>query len=220
MKIFKEIVKFILIFGITFVIVFSIINFPAVSMDAKYYWNLLFHKQQLNSNNYLPQIKSIIQSTNQSTNQKITQPTIQQENFSNNHIIIKKLGLDVPIVWDSPESDFLKNLQYGVVHYQGTSHPGQGGNIFIAGHSSSYWWERGKYSAIFSVINKLNNGDEIIITYNNKVFVYKVTDKFVVAPNQVNVMANTLTPTLTLMTCTPVGTAINRLIVRAQQVIP
>lgn len=208
MKIFKNILKFILFFILVFVIIFSLLNWPAVLMQLKYFWSNLSGKTQETQEVFLPEIKSV------------EQPTAQELSLSNNHIIIKKLDLDVPIVWDSPEDKFLENLQFGVAHYKGTAKSGEEGNVFIAGHSSSYWWQRGPYSAIFSVIGRLEPGDEILITYNNKVFVYQVTEKFVVKPSQIEVMQPTETPILTLMTCTPIGTAINRLIIRADQVIP
>ncbi len=209
MKIFLNILKFVILFGVVFTIIFLIFNWPAVSADIKYYWqNLSPQNRQKSQQSFLPEIKSI------------KQPTAQKLNLSNNHIIIKKLNLDVPIVWDNPQDKFLENLKFGVGHYSGTAKPGQQGNIFIAGHSSSYWWERGPYSAIFSMIDKLVPGDEIIITYNNKIYLYQATEKFVVRPSQVEVMSPTPKPTLTLMTCTPVGTALNRLIIKAVQISP
>jgi len=208
MKNLKSGLKFILFFVLVFIFIFSLFNWPAVLINFKYQWQKLSPENQKTNQSYLPQIKSV------------AQPTAISQGFADNHIIIKKLNIDVPIVWDSSEKDFMANLEHGVVHYQGTAHPGEKSNIFIAGHSSSYWWQRGPYSAIFSVIDKLEQNDEVIITYQNKVFVYLVSEKFVVRPEQVEVMMPTQIPTLTLMTCTPVGTAFRRLIVRAQQVIP
>ncbi len=209
MKIFKNILKFVLFFVAIFVVIFALFNWPAVATNLKYLWQSLANKEyQKVQDTYLSQIDSV------------KQPTCQELGFADDHIIIQKLDLSVPIVWDSPEDKFLDNLQYGVAHYKNTAKPGEKGNVFIAGHSSSYWWQRGPYSAIFSVIGQLEPGDEINICYNNKVFVYQVTEKFIVKPSQVEVMQPTETPTLTIMTCTPIGTAINRLIIRANQVIP
>ena len=205
----KSIAKYAALFVVVFIIIFSLINWPAVSGNIKYFWQNLTGKNKVKTQDeFLPQAESV------------KQPTVQEMNLVNNHIYIKKLNLDVPVVWDSPENQFLANLKYGVVHYQGTAKPGEKGNIFIAGHSSSYWWQRGPYSAIFSIIDKLTLGDEVLVTYNNRVYFYQVTEKFVVKPSQVEVMNPTPNPTLTLMTCVPVGTALNRLIVRASQVIP
>ena len=202
-------IRFILLFGVVFTILYSIINYPVIKINFQYFWsNITNHEQTKSEQKYLPKVKNV------------KQPTAKELKLANNHIIIKKLNMDVPIVWDSPEDKFLDNLQYGVAHFKGTAKPGEKGNIFIAGHSSSYWWQRGAYSAIFSIIDRLNQGDEVIITYQNKVYVYEVKEKFVVKPSQVEVMKSTETPTLTLMTCTPIGTALNRLIIRANQIIP
>lgn len=208
----KSILKFTSIFIIIFAAAFSFLNWPAVKANLNYYWQKISHRNNLNSESikdyYLPEINNG------------QQFSCQDLNYQNDHIIINKLNLDVPIVWDRTEENFIQSLQYGVAHYKGTAKPGEKGNVFIAGHSSSYWWQRGPYSAIFSMIHQLELGNEVSVCYQGKVYIYKVTEKFVVKPDQVEVMYPTEEPTLTLMTCTPIGTAINRLIVRAEQIMP
>ena len=209
-NLFKNVLKFAVFFLIIFAIMFTLLNWPAVKINVSYYWGKIFHQNnsQKTELTTLPNIN----------NSK--QPTTTELKLGNNRIVINKININVPIVWNVPEKDFIASLKNGVAHYQGTAKPGDKGNIFIAGHSSNYWWEQGPYSAIFSMINKLDLGDEVIITYNNKAYYYRVQEKFTVKPSQVEVMMPTKEPTLTLMTCTPIGTSLNRLIVRAHQVIP
>lgn len=146
--------------------------------------------------------------------------------ISDNEMIINKLGIRTPIVWDVPTDDatLMDNLKHGVVHYNGTSKPGElaqdgKGNIFIAGHSSYYWWDDGNYKTVFANLDGLTNGDEIVIKYKDYYFLYKVIDKKVVNPSDVGVLAqNTDKPVLTLMTCVPVGTDAQRLIVTSELV--
>lgn len=145
--------------------------------------------------------------------------------LNNDTIFIPKINVTSPIVWDSPvdEATMLNNLKFGVVHYKGTAKPGEKspdsdgyGNVFISGHSSYYWWDDGKYKTVFANLDSIEVGDEIAVGYNDKVFIYKVFEKVVVNPDDLGVVKqDTDKHRLSLMTCVPIGTNINRLIVRA-----
>ena len=64
-------------------------------------------------------------------------------------------------------------------------------------------------------MHQVEVGDEIIVYKDQKEYKYIVYDKFVVHPDQVDVLTQNGEDKLTLITCTPVGTALNRLIVVA-----
>ena len=145
-----------------------------------------------------------------------------------NRILIPKIGQNIPIQevstknlvkekWQDLEDDIQTKLQDGVVHYPGTAYPGQIGNVFITGHSSYYLWDPGKYKDVFALLHNLEIGDSMTIFYNQERYDYVITEKKVVSPNQVNVLSDTHDRRLTLMTCTPIGTALNRLIIVAKQ---
>lgn len=147
---------------------------------------------------------------------------------STNRIIIPKIGQNIPIQdvpptnllkenWQALEEDIQEKLQYGVVHYPGTASPGEIGNVFITGHSSYYLWEPGKYKDTFALLHNVEIGDTITIFYKQKRYDYVITEKKVVSPKQVDVLAPSTDKRLTLMTCTPIGTALNRLVVIAKQ---
>ncbi len=139
--------------------------------------------------------------------------------LADNELFIPKLSVRAPIIWDSSfeEKTMLDNLQKGVVHYGGTDFPSaQRGNVFITGHSSYYWWDKGQYKTVFAVLDKLSVGDQVALTYQRQVYVYEMTDSIVVKPTQVDVLNSSDQPILSLMTCTPVGTSLNRLIVHAK----
>jgi len=147
--------------------------------------------------------------------------SISIADLENNTLIIPKIDVKAPIVWNSPpdEDVMLENLQKGVVHYNGTGLPNQSdGNVFISGHSSYYWWDKGQYKTVFANLGNLENGDEIALAYENKVYIYKVTDKKEVDPSQVEVLQSVGKPVLSLMTCVPVGTNLRRLIVTAERI--
>jgi sortase A len=78
-------------------------------------------------------------------------------------------------------------------------------------------------SNFYKFLHKLENNDVIEVEYNGKSYKYKVFEKQILSPEEVNPLA-TLTPaylnekTLSLMTCTPPGTTLKRLIVGAKQI--
>jgi LPXTG-site transpeptidase (sortase) family protein len=100
--------------------------------------------------------------------------------------------------------------------------PGQLGNTAFFGHSSNNIFNQGKYKFAFVLLHTLVNGDTFYLTYNDKVYVYKVISKTVVSPNDVSVLGSIpgQTATATLITCDPPGTSINRLVVVGQQISP
>lgn len=147
-------------------------------------------------------------------------------------LIIPKLRLNVPITrpstaallrqdWEQVEIDIQTALRDGVVHYPGTARPGQAGNFFVTGHSSYYPWDTGKYKTVFVRLHELVPGDEYWVYWNGDKHRYIVTEKFEVSPNEVRVLDQPSNKReATLMTCTPIGTTLRRLIVKAEEVDP
>lgn len=138
-------------------------------------------------------------------------------------ITINKIGVKAPVIYDQKtvnQAAFLKALHDGVVHYPDTALPGQTGNVVIFGHSSGQWWAPGNYKFIFTLLDKLKPQDLIFIDYQGQRYIYRVYDSFVVKPTDLSVLNQGSKNILTLITCTPVGTSTNRLIIRAQQTVP
>jgi LPXTG-site transpeptidase (sortase) family protein len=106
------------------------------------------------------------------------------------------------------------------VHYGNTALPGQSGNVAIFGHSSNDWWEPGNYKFVFVLLDKLAPGDTVTVNYNARAYTYQVTGSKIVEPTEVAVLNPTVQPTLTLITCSPPGTSLRRLVVTAKQVSP
>ncbi len=147
-------------------------------------------------------------------------------------LIIPKLGLNVPIVlpptdaliaedWKKLEEDIQTALHNGVVHYPGTARPGQAGNFFITGHSSYFPWDPGRFKSVFARLADLQKGDEYWVFYGGDKYRYVINDIREVRPSDVTVLDQPMNKRLgTLMTCTPVGTTLRRLILEAQEVDP
>ena len=111
------------------------------------------------------------------------------------YLEIPKIGLKKGFVSkDSRYNDVEKNI-YIVPE---SSYPDvQGGNFMIAGHSGTGW------RAFFNYLYKLNQGDEIIVTYNGNKYRY-VIDNIYTQPKTgtIKILRDSSRTTLTLVTCT------------------
>ncbi len=141
-------------------------------------------------------------------------------------LIIPKINVDVPVQYDvgNDYDSQMKAMASGLAHFAipgASSHPGQIGNTVLSGHSSNDLLDSGDYKFIFAQLEKMNIGDSVYANYNNKRYTYTITKKEVVKPTDVGKLAYATTkPVMTLITCTPVGTSLNRLLVTAEQVSP
>ncbi len=131
-------------------------------------------------------------------------------------IIIPKIGVNAPLIAgrSAAISDILEDLKSGVVLYPGSARPGsKSGKTVILGHSSEHIWRKGNYPTVFNLINKLEKGDEIAVNFGGKAHQYRVEEKFVKTPKQIQ--NEIKDPGLYLMSCWPVGTDYKRIVVRA-----
>lgn len=147
-------------------------------------------------------------------------------------LLIPKLNLRAPIVtlptdsliredWKQLETDIQEGLEDGVVHYPGTAEPGQAGNFFLTGHSSYFPWGEGDYKSVFARLGELNVGDEFWIYHGGDKYRYVIDTKKEIIPSDVTVLDQPVGKRIaTLMTCTPVGTTLRRLILTAQELDP
>lgn len=140
-------------------------------------------------------------------------------------VIIPKINLEIPVDYSQTSTDenVIENaLENGIVHYPTTSLPGQKGNAAFFGHSSNNILNKGNYKFAFVQLHLMMPGDTFYLTYQGKVYVYKVITKTVVDPSQVEVLNPVAgqVATATLITCDPPGTSWHRLVVVGQQITP
>lgn len=138
-------------------------------------------------------------------------------------IIIEKIGVRAPIIWSKSreEEDLQKDMRHGVIHYPGTTMPGQRGNIFIAGHSTYYSSDPGKYKNIFIRLGELKKEEKIkIIIGCEEEYEYEIFQIEPVEPDDQRIfdMKNKDGCTLTLATCWPIGSYKKRLMIKARQI--
>ncbi|MBK9476369.1 MAG: class E sortase [Tetrasphaera sp.] len=105
-------------------------------------------------------------------------------------------------------------LTRGIGHYEKTVGPGKVGNFSLAGHRTTY-------GRPFHNIDRLQDGDRLIIETATTYFVYEVTSHDIVAPTAVEVVApvpdqpgrTPTTPMITLTSCHPKFSAAQRYVV-------
>lgn len=215
LQFFLQLGRYVVFFSLIFVLCYVAINFQAIYSIVRFWYDTEVKVADNSGPVYKPETITISSSINSVS--KTSLP-----NVTNNHILIPKINADSPISWSvkNDEASVQKALEAGVAHLDGTALPGSKGNVFITGHSSNYFWAKGSYKQVFSLLNKLVVGDLIYVKYNNKLFVYRTQSIKVVKPSDLSVLQPGSDSYLTLMTCSPVGTSLNRLIIRADQLEP
>lgn len=117
---------------------------------------------------------------------------------------IPSLHLEAPVLEGTDEFA----LNRGVGRIAGTSRPGQGGNVGIAGHRDGF----------FRPLKDVSTGDSIELITTSGTDVYAVDRVRITSPTDVSVLQPRAKPSLTLVTCYPfyfVGPAPKRYIVEA-----
>lgn len=120
-------------------------------------------------------------------------------------IEIPRLGMMVAIL----EGTKPRTLRLGVGHIGGTAHPGEPGNIGIAGHRDTF----------FRDLKDIRASDEIQIQTARGLSRYEVDWVRIVAPGDTRVLAPSAGSAITLVTCYPfhyIGAAPERFIVHAR----
>jgi sortase A len=119
---------------------------------------------------------------------------------------IPKLDLKVAI-GEGSDND---SMRYTVGHFTQTAKPGRQGNFAVIGHRSY------RYGQFFNRLDEIKEGDLIVVESAKHTYTYKVTEAFVVKPEDTWVLDETNNATITLITCTPIRIATHRLIIRGE----
>ena len=126
-------------------------------------------------------------------------------------LVIPNIGVDAPIVLTETINEHIihKALEKGVVNYPDSN--------IILGHSSAYPWYRGNYGSVFSLLNKLEKGDEILIFSQKKKYTYQVSEKQIAKPKDLNIEKKEKS-VLYLVSCWPINTNWKRIAIKAERV--
>jgi sortase A len=108
---------------------------------------------------------------------------------------------------------FMKELEDWVVRYPWSAQPWEKWNAFIFWHSSNFPWISWEYNDVFARLWQVEEWDIVFSYYGQKKYKYRIKERKVISPNDVGVLKNDNNKKqLTLMTCWPIGTTLNRLI--------
>lgn len=126
-----------------------------------------------------------------------------------NRLIMRKAGIDMPVFAGESE----KTLSKGAWIFPRTSTPDKGGNTVIFGHRFKYL---PPVSNTMFHLDKIADDDEFTLEWNDVTYRYRVAEIKIVEPNDLSVLAPTKKRTLTLITCTPLFSTAQRLVVIAE----
>lgn len=129
-----------------------------------------------------------------------------------NILTIPKIGVRIPII-EGPDDEVA--LLKGAWRVPESSTPSQGGNTVISGHR---WRFRPPHSETFYLLDKLQPGDTFFVAWEGKEYHYRVTGSRVTFPNDIEVLNAGPVPRVTLITCTPLFSTKQRLVVSGELV--
>ncbi|OGC43761.1 hypothetical protein A2400_02665 [candidate division WS6 bacterium RIFOXYB1_FULL_33_14] len=101
-------------------------------------------------------------------------------------------------------------MNKGFWHFPTSSLPGQKGNVVVIGHRYA---KLPPHRDTFFNLDKVKVGDSIEVVQNNNRFTYIVTDTIVVEKNDTSILQDYSDYRITLITCTPLWTANQRLVI-------
>ena len=120
-------------------------------------------------------------------------------------IQIPGIRVDAPVV----QGDGWEQLKKGVGQHIGSTDPGKTGNLVLSAHNDIF-------GEIFRDLDQLEPGDQVVIFTNQRSYTYIVMETQIVEPTAVEVMAPTVKPTLTLISCYPYLVDNQRIVVQAR----
>lgn len=141
-----------------------------------------------------------------SNNGSTTDTPIPQDN----RLVIPSIGIDEPI---KESSNIGVIRDGGTWRRPNTAHPTEKDNTVIVGHR--YY---GTNASTFYHLDKVSVGDQMAVYWEGSEIVYEVTEIKIVDPSQVSIESSTDEKQLTLYTCDPIWTAVNRLVIIAKPI--
>jgi len=137
--------------------------------------------------------------------------TTDREAYENGNLrlVIPSLDQDV-LVQNNVDTESLRSGP-GLYEYSQLPAPHTNANVSIAGH-------RDIEGAEFYYIDRLTDGDLMYLVYQEKVYIYQYESTQIIQSDNWNPIACKDYPCLTLTSCDPIGTFINRIVVTGRLV--
>lgn len=137
--------------------------------------------------------------------------TTDREAYENGNLrlVIPSLDQDV-LIQNNVDTESLRSGP-GLYEYSQLPAPDTNANVSIAGH-------RDIEGAEFYYIDRLTDGDLMYLVYQEKVYIYQYESTQIIQSDDWNPIACKDYPCLTLTSCDPIGTFINRIVVTGRLV--
>jgi len=206
MKPYRRIERFLLITGLTLLMVSIVVRVNGLVMARAGVWSFEAHQSEsADSAGGKPESTSLDFSLWSEKRVRAYKAALGMKFDAPLAVLsIPRIGLEVP-VFDGTD-DLILNRGAGRI--SGTAKPGQPGNVGIAAHRDGF----------FRGLKDIRVGDRIELRTQGDASLYAVDDIEIVQPTDVTVLRNRSSPSLTLVTCYPfyfVGDAPQRYIVHA-----
>ena len=166
----------------------------------------MMHQKQEKEMNQLQAALENIQETGEMSEQVSSLSLDEDDLYNTVKLYIPAIDLNAPVLPETTK----EYLNIALTQIKSKQVPGQG-NFTIAGHNSAV------YGRHFNRLHELNIGDEIQLIDGEKVHIYQVDSKRVIAPSDVDVLNDHPNKDeITLVTCTVAGT--KRLTVKGHRI--
>jgi len=134
------------------------------------------------------------------------------------NLILEKLNTKLSINSVNIEGNIFQGItsqtmDKGFWHFPASVYPGQKGNAVIISHR---YLHMPPAKDTFFNLDKVKKGDSIIVQQRNDKFTYIVSEVRIVEKNDISVLQDTNDYQITLITCTPLWTSKQRLVVIAK----
>ncbi|MDQ3064682.1 MAG: sortase [bacterium] len=130
------------------------------------------------------------------------------EQINDNRLFIPSLSMSQEIFEGGAES-----LHKGVVRRGNTSTPDKGSNTVLVGHRFTY-----DGNGVFYHLDKVKVGDPVTVHWQGKSYKYEVSEIEVVKATAIEIENPTDNDLLTIYTCTPLWSAKDRLVIKANPI--
>ena len=180
--------SFLILLGISVISINSIINFINIQNEK----NLI--KEYYENEEYIVDVPVVEEETPQ---EEQVEEKKEEKKVEVNYIAvikIPKIGLEKGLASkDSYYNNVNRNIQ---ILTESDMPDKEKGNVILAGHSGN------SSVSYFRKLNKLQNNDEVIISYKGKDYVYRMVNSYEIEKNgYAHILRNAEKTTLTLITC-------------------
>ena len=194
----KILIKYFLVLFLIFYLIFNwskfswLFNYKALSLS---FYNFLFKEKPKNEKTQQIIVKNLEQT-----------PTFSSPKESRLEIPALEISAPIFLLESTDDKKIEESLNRGLVMFSDYYLPGQRGATIILGHSAMHDWPKSNPAWVFTYLRDLKGGEEIIISFDEKKYFYKVRQKRVVKENEnLNSLLTYSDNVLLLITCWPPG---------------